>query len=151
MVLGRLKQNASNPNEVMLNVLNITVSNVTGTNVAVLHLATRPSLSDHIQPICLDSGLTFSVGSSCWSAGWSSGRGGGEEGSVSGCTHVWTASLTVSWLFLRGAGAAGAPDLGAELWKHLSQRQHLHRSFHPGAGEQPEDASLKATQLQVVS
>ncbi|KAM6913337.1 transmembrane protease serine 9 [Lycodopsis pacificus] len=79
VVLGRLKQNGSNPFEVMLKVRNITMSNLTGSNIAVLKLASRPSLSDYIQPICMDDGLTFSVGSTCWAAGWSSGRGGGES------------------------------------------------------------------------
>ncbi|KAK2893390.1 hypothetical protein Q8A73_015874 [Channa argus] len=79
VVLGRLKQNGSNPNEVRLNVTNITLSNLTGPNVAVLHLASQPPLSNYIQPICLDNGQTFTVGSTCWAAGWSSGRGGVEE------------------------------------------------------------------------
>uniref|UniRef100_A0A8C7XJ80 Zgc:100868 n=1 Tax=Oryzias sinensis TaxID=183150 RepID=A0A8C7XJ80_9TELE len=44
VVLGRLKQNGSNP----------------------------------FEPICLDNGRTFPVGTTCWAAGWSSGQGGGE-------------------------------------------------------------------------
>ncbi|XP_038594481.1 transmembrane protease serine 9-like [Micropterus salmoides] len=79
VVLGRLNQNGSNPFEVTLKVTNITVSNITGSNVAVLRLATRPTLSNHIQPICLDNGQTFTVGSTCWAAGWSAGQGGGES------------------------------------------------------------------------
>ncbi|XP_067334288.1 transmembrane protease serine 9-like [Channa argus] len=79
VVLGRLKQNGSNANEVRLNVKNITLSNLTGPNVAVLHLASQPPLSNYIQPICLDNGQTFTVGSTCWAAGWSSGRGGVEQ------------------------------------------------------------------------
>uniref|UniRef100_A0A3P9MD82 Peptidase S1 domain-containing protein n=1 Tax=Oryzias latipes TaxID=8090 RepID=A0A3P9MD82_ORYLA len=76
VVLGRLKQNGSNPFEVSLNVTNITLSNQTGSNVAVLHLFTKPRLNNYIQPICLDNGRTFPVGTTCWAAGWSSGRGG---------------------------------------------------------------------------
>uniref|UniRef100_A0A3Q3M4G5 Transmembrane protease serine 9-like n=1 Tax=Mastacembelus armatus TaxID=205130 RepID=A0A3Q3M4G5_9TELE len=79
VVLGRFKQKGSNPFEVTLNVTNITLSNQTGPNVAVLRLASRPPLSNHIQPICLDSGQNFSVGSTCWAAGWSSGQGGVEQ------------------------------------------------------------------------
>uniref|UniRef100_A0A3Q1IWK7 Peptidase S1 domain-containing protein n=1 Tax=Anabas testudineus TaxID=64144 RepID=A0A3Q1IWK7_ANATE len=79
-VLGQLKQNGSNPFEVTLNVTNITLSNLTGSNVALLHLGSQPTLSNYIQPICLDNGQTFTVGSTCWAAGWSSGRGGGETG-----------------------------------------------------------------------
>ncbi|KAK2832949.1 hypothetical protein Q5P01_016838 [Channa striata] len=79
VVLGRLNQNSSNPNEVRLNVKSITLSNLTGPNVAVLHLASQPPLNNYIQPICLDNGQTFAVGSTCWAAGWSSGRGGVEQ------------------------------------------------------------------------
>ncbi|XP_054463252.1 polyserase-2 [Anoplopoma fimbria] len=79
VVLGRLKQNGSNPFEVTLNVTNITLSNLTGSNVALLQLETLPILSDYIQPICMDNGRTFAVGSKCWAAGWSSGRGGEEQ------------------------------------------------------------------------
>ncbi|XP_059204094.1 transmembrane protease serine 9 [Centropristis striata] len=79
VVLGRLKQNGSNPFEVTLNVTNITLSNMTGSNVAVLHLSAQPTLSDYIQPICMDNGRTFAVGSQCFAAGWSSGRGGEEQ------------------------------------------------------------------------
>lgn len=79
VVLGRLNQNGSNPFEVTLNVTNITLSNLTGSNVAVLRLAARPTLSSYIQPICLENGQTFTVGSTCWAAGWSSGRGGVEQ------------------------------------------------------------------------
>lgn len=77
VILGRLNQNGSNPFEVTLNVTNITLSNQTGVNVAVLFLETKPTLSDYIQPICIDDGRTFAEGSTCWSAGWSAGRGGG--------------------------------------------------------------------------
>uniref|UniRef100_A0A3P9J2B2 Peptidase S1 domain-containing protein n=1 Tax=Oryzias latipes TaxID=8090 RepID=A0A3P9J2B2_ORYLA len=76
VVLGRLKRNGSNPFEVSLDVTNITLSNQTGSNVAVLQLSTPPPLNNYIQPICLDNGRTFPVGTTCWAAGWSSGQGG---------------------------------------------------------------------------
>ncbi|XP_067381037.1 transmembrane protease serine 9-like [Channa argus] len=79
VVLGRLKQNGSSPFEVTLNVANITLTNLIGSNVAVLDLTTPPTLSSYIQPICLDNGRTFSVGSTCWAVGWSSGKGGVEQ------------------------------------------------------------------------
>ncbi|KAK2863502.1 hypothetical protein Q5P01_003035 [Channa striata] len=50
-------------------------SNQTGSNAAVLHLET-PTLSNYIQPICVDNGRTFSVGLTCWAAGWSPGQEG---------------------------------------------------------------------------
>ncbi|KAM9843848.1 polyserase-2 [Aulostomus maculatus] len=79
VVLGGLKLNGSNPFEVTLNVTNITLSNFTGPNIAVLHLSARPPLTDYIQPICLDDGQTFAINSSCWVAGWGSGREEGEQ------------------------------------------------------------------------
>lgn len=79
VILGRQKQNGSNPFEVTLNVTNITLSTLSGSNVAVLQLEAPPTLSDYIQPICVDNGRTFAVGTTCWAAGWSSGQGGGES------------------------------------------------------------------------
>uniref|UniRef100_A0A674ABE3 Zgc:100868 n=1 Tax=Salmo trutta TaxID=8032 RepID=A0A674ABE3_SALTR len=80
VILGRLKQNGSNPNEVTLNVINITMSNLTGNNVAILRLASQPKLSNYIQPICLDQGTSnFSTGTKCWVAGWGTGQGGAEQ------------------------------------------------------------------------
>ncbi|KAK2810014.1 hypothetical protein Q5P01_000460 [Channa striata] len=79
VVLGRLKQNGSNPFDVTLNVTDITLSNQTGSHAAVLRLETPPTLSNYIQPICVDHGRNFSVGSTCWAAGWSSGAGGEEQ------------------------------------------------------------------------
>ncbi|KAJ8006790.1 hypothetical protein DPEC_G00110870 [Dallia pectoralis] len=78
VILGRLNQNGTNPNEVKLNVINITMSNQTGhSDVAILRLTTRPTLSNYIQPICLDQGTnTFSIGTTCWVAGWATGQGG---------------------------------------------------------------------------
>nr|XP_055037240.1 transmembrane protease serine 9-like [Misgurnus anguillicaudatus] len=77
VILGRLNQNSSNPNEVYVQVANITISNLTGDNIAVLQLASAPKLSDYIQPICVDlGGTTFNVNATCWTAGWGSGSGG---------------------------------------------------------------------------
>ncbi|KAK7938537.1 hypothetical protein WMY93_001863 [Mugilogobius chulae] len=57
VVLGRLHQNASNPQEVRVMITNVTRSNSSGvSNVVVLKLASKPTLTDHIQPICLDDG-----------------------------------------------------------------------------------------------
>ncbi|XP_067238458.1 zgc:100868 isoform X2 [Chanodichthys erythropterus] len=76
VILGRLNQNGSNPNEVSIKVANLTISNVTGNNVAVLQLAIAPNLTNFIQPICVDMGETFSANTQCWVAGWGSGAGG---------------------------------------------------------------------------
>ncbi|KAJ8006782.1 hypothetical protein DPEC_G00110790, partial [Dallia pectoralis] len=76
VILGRLNQNANNPNEVKLNVINITMSHQTGNNLAILRLTSQPTLSNYIQPICLDQGTnTFSIGTTCWVAGWATGQG----------------------------------------------------------------------------
>ncbi|XP_064806124.1 transmembrane protease serine 9-like [Oncorhynchus masou masou] len=80
VIMGRLKQNGSNPNEVTLKVINITMSNLTANNVAILRLASQPTLSGYIQPICVDQGSsTFSIGTQCWVAGWGKDQGGAEQ------------------------------------------------------------------------
>ncbi|XP_073669818.1 transmembrane protease serine 9-like [Paramisgurnus dabryanus] len=74
VILGRLNQNSSNPNEVSVKVANITISNLTGDNIAVVHLASAPKLSNYIQPICVDlGGTSFNINATCWTAGWGSG------------------------------------------------------------------------------
>ncbi|KAG5832014.1 hypothetical protein ANANG_G00286620 [Anguilla anguilla] len=52
--LGRLSQNGSNPFQMAVNVSNITLSNQTGANVALLKLAGKPTLTNYIQPVCVD-------------------------------------------------------------------------------------------------
>lgn len=75
--LGRLNQNGSNPNEVSVSVANITFSKSGTSDVAVLQLSTTPTLSNYIQPICVDLGsANFATGMQCWAAGWGSGGGG---------------------------------------------------------------------------
>ncbi|XP_053371239.1 polyserase-2-like [Clarias gariepinus] len=75
--LGRLNQNGSNPNEVSVNVTKITFSTNDSNNIAVLKLSTTPTLSDFIQPICVDfCNTNFSIGTQCLAAGWGSGGGG---------------------------------------------------------------------------
>ncbi|KAF3705499.1 Transmembrane protease serine 6 [Channa argus] len=114
VVLGRQKQNGFNPFEVKLNVTDITLSIQTGPNAAVLHLATPAPLSDSIQPICVDTGRTFSVGSTCWVAGWSSGAGGEEQvlqefqTSVVDCEDTSSDSLCTEALTLE-PGFSGGP------------------------------------------
>ncbi|KAM8844788.1 polyserase-2 [Spinachia spinachia] len=116
VVLGRLKQNGSNPFEVTLNVTNITMSNLNGSNLAVLNLARQPVLSDYIQPICLDNGRTFPVGSTCWAAGWNAGQGGVEQvlqefqTSVENCGNVSAFGDTIcTGTFVLEQGDFGGP------------------------------------------
>nr|XP_040046878.1 transmembrane protease serine 9-like [Gasterosteus aculeatus aculeatus] len=115
VVLGRLKQNGSNPFEVTLNVTSITMSNLNGSNVAVLKLARRPVLSPYIQPICLGNRL-FAVGSTCWAAGWNAGRGGEEQvlqefqTSVENCLNVSAFGDTIcTGTFVLEQGDSGGP------------------------------------------
>ncbi|XP_029013696.1 transmembrane protease serine 9-like [Betta splendens] len=114
-VLGLLSQYGSNPNQVSLNVTNITLSNLTGSNIAVLHLASQPTLSNYIQPICLGDGQTFAVGSTCWAAGWSSGRGGVQgilqetQTSVVNCGNSSTSGSICTGAITLDQGDAGGP------------------------------------------
>ncbi|RVE69986.1 hypothetical protein OJAV_G00083080 [Oryzias javanicus] len=115
VVLGRLKQNGSNPFEVSLNVTNITLSNQTGSNVAVLQLSTAPVLNNYIQPICMDNGKTIQEGASCWATGWSSGQGGEEillqqfQTSVLNCGNASTSGSICTDLFTLEQGDSGGP------------------------------------------
>nr|XP_061805640.1 serine protease 27-like [Nerophis lumbriciformis] len=77
--LGRLRQIGSNSEEVEVNVTRIITSRQPGQNVALLTLASPVPLSNFIQPICIESVVTFDTGSSCWAAGWSAERGGEEQ------------------------------------------------------------------------
>ncbi|XP_033998542.1 transmembrane protease serine 9-like isoform X2 [Trematomus bernacchii] len=115
VVLGRLKQNGFNPFEVKMNVSNITLSMMTGSNVAMLHLHTKPTLSDYIQPICMDNGRTFSVGTSCWVAGWSSAKGGEEQvlqefkTSVENCGNASSSDILCTGTFTLDPTDSGGP------------------------------------------
>ncbi|PWA21993.1 hypothetical protein CCH79_00021000, partial [Gambusia affinis] len=79
VVLGRLRQNGSNPSEQFVAVGSVTRSNLTGSNIALLQLSAKPKLTDYVWPICLDNGRTFPEGSTCWAAGWSSVNGGADK------------------------------------------------------------------------
>ncbi|XP_013769974.1 transmembrane protease serine 9 [Pundamilia nyererei] len=115
VVLGRLKLNGSNPFEVTLNVTNITLSNTTGTNIVILRLSAQPTLTDYIQPICLDNGRTFAEGLACWAAGWSPGRGGAEEvmqqfqTSVVNCGNSSSSESICTDVFALQQGDSGGP------------------------------------------
>ncbi|KAJ8402582.1 hypothetical protein AAFF_G00366650 [Aldrovandia affinis] len=79
-ILGRLSQTGLNPFEMLVGVSNITLSNLTGTNIAVLKLASKASLTNFIQPVCLAFGNTaFAIGTQCWVIGWGANQGGEEQ------------------------------------------------------------------------
>nr|XP_057918663.1 uncharacterized protein LOC131110034 [Doryrhamphus excisus] len=58
--------------EMTMNIEKITMSEMTGFNIAVLQLTKAVSFSDYIQTVCLDitDATTFPVGTRCWVAGW---------------------------------------------------------------------------------
>ncbi|KAG7492140.1 hypothetical protein MATL_G00011380 [Megalops atlanticus] len=114
--LGRRKQNGSNPFEVSVDVYNITLSNLTGTNIAVLQLATKAEFTNYIQPVCLDlDNSNIGVGTQCWVTGWGRGRGGVEEilqelqttvvecGNISSTDNICTGAVEIE------QGDAGGP------------------------------------------
>ncbi|XP_072299925.1 polyserase-2-like [Eucyclogobius newberryi] len=113
VVLGRLHQNGSNPQEVRESLRNISVSNSSGSNVAVLHLASKPSLSNYIQPICLDDGRTFTEGMTCFTAGWSQGEGEQTlqeiQTSVKSCGSASTSDTICTGLFTLQQEDYGGP------------------------------------------
>ncbi|XP_062335334.1 transmembrane protease serine 9 isoform X1 [Osmerus eperlanus] len=113
VVLGSLKQNGTNPFEVTLNVTNITMSNLTGNNMALLQLGTKPTLSNYIQPICLDtSNTTVTLGSTCWVAGWGAGQGVSLQElqtSVVDCGNASTADSICTGAVTLQKGDEGGP------------------------------------------
>ncbi|KAK5617391.1 hypothetical protein CRENBAI_006630 [Crenichthys baileyi] len=133
VVLGRLKQNGSDQFEVSLNVVNISMSNLTGNNIAVLKLTSKPTLNNYIQPICLDNIRTFPVGSVCWAAGWSSGRGGEEQalqqfkvtmvdcGDAATTDSMCTATFTLEQLDRKVCGAVttAIPEPGSQHLQYM--------------------------------
>ncbi|KAK7938538.1 hypothetical protein WMY93_001864 [Mugilogobius chulae] len=116
VVLGRLHQNGSNANEVRLMITNITRSNSSGvSNVVVLKLASKPTLSNYIQPICLDDGQnTFAEGTTCYSAGWSLVATGAQtlreiQTSIVSCGTASSANTLCTRIFTLQQGDYGGP------------------------------------------
>ncbi|KAM6957278.1 transmembrane protease serine 9-like [Aplochiton taeniatus] len=114
VILGRLKQNGSNPFEVRLNVENVTLSNLTGDNVAILRLSTNVTLNDYVQPICLDTGnQNITTGSECWVAGWGLGEGGSEQvlqqfqTSVVDCVNASSSDICIAAVTLHQSDRGG--------------------------------------------
>ncbi|XP_077959731.1 uncharacterized protein LOC120819052 isoform X3 [Gasterosteus aculeatus] len=70
--LGRSLVNVSGEFEISLGIVNITVSQLAGSNIGLLHLIEPVSYKDNIQPVCMDvaASRTFPIGSQCWVAGW---------------------------------------------------------------------------------
>ncbi|XP_031416995.1 transmembrane protease serine 9-like [Clupea harengus] len=78
--LGRLRQNGSNPNEESVGVANITLSSLSGENVAMVQLTRKSTLSNFIQPVCVEQNAgTIATGTTCWVAGWGNAQAGGEQ------------------------------------------------------------------------
>ncbi|XP_069044044.1 uncharacterized protein [Lepisosteus oculatus] len=80
VILGRLKQNGSNPFDRSLGVQSVQTSQLGGTNIALLKLDTKVSFTDYIQPICLAGEIvSFPTGAQCWVTGWGNATGTGEN------------------------------------------------------------------------
>ncbi|MBN3321611.1 TMPS9 protease, partial [Atractosteus spatula] len=76
VILGRLKQNGSNPFERSLGVQSFQTSQLGGTNIALLKLNAKVSFTDYIQPICLaGERVSFPTGAQCWVTGWGNAAG----------------------------------------------------------------------------
>ncbi|XP_058510114.1 transmembrane protease serine 9-like [Solea solea] len=150
VILGRLKQNGSNPFEVTVSVTNITVSNQTGSNIAVLQLEAPPTRSDYIQPICLSMGQTFGVGSACFATGWSAGRGGEEQvlqefqTSVVDCGNAPTTDSICTGDFTLEQGDSGGPLMCKQdgSWFQAAVLSESNSSTETRAGDVKVFASL---------
>ena len=70
--LGEHKQKGSDVFEASLGIVNITLTNLTGTNIALLQLENFVNFSSCLQPICVDlsNDGRFPPGTQCWVTGW---------------------------------------------------------------------------------
>ncbi|XP_061765388.1 uncharacterized protein LOC133558198 isoform X6 [Nerophis ophidion] len=70
--LGQKPENGIEEFEMMMAIEQITISEMTGSNIAVLQLTNAVSVSDYLQSVCLDinDATTFPLGSRCWVVGW---------------------------------------------------------------------------------
>ncbi|XP_030611093.1 polyserase-2-like [Archocentrus centrarchus] len=85
--LGLRVANGSEAFEMSLGVVNITMSKMTASSIALLQLVESVAFSHYIQPVCLDinDSRSFPIGSQCWVTGWdnrNSSRGAGKAGLV---------------------------------------------------------------------
>ncbi|XP_056309985.1 LOW QUALITY PROTEIN: transmembrane protease serine 9 [Danio aesculapii] len=129
VVLGRLNQNSSNPNEVSIKVANFSMSNSSGNNVAVLQLAVTPNFTNYIQPICVDlGGNNVDANTQCWAAGWGSGAGGVNQTlqqyqtSIVSCGNSSSNNSICTSAFDLQQGVQGGPlmCLVGQSWIHIA-------------------------------
>lgn len=85
--VGHRGVNGSEEFEMSLGVVNITISKMTSSNIALLQLSKPVSFRDYIQPVCMDitNAKSFPIGSQCWVAGWERGSKSRGNGSLSFC------------------------------------------------------------------
>ncbi|XP_046906693.1 uncharacterized protein si:dkey-32n7.7 isoform X2 [Hypomesus transpacificus] len=102
--------------QVSMSVVNISLSNQTGPNVAVLQLAEPINYSDLIQPVCVDQDdvQAFPSGSKCWLVGWT-GNGSAKsvmsemETNVTSCGNMSsTGNICTSFINIQ-QGDQGGP------------------------------------------
>ncbi|KAI3365683.1 hypothetical protein L3Q82_010761 [Scortum barcoo] len=110
--LGHRGVNGSDEFEMSLGIVNIIVSTLTSSNIALLQLSKPVSFRDYIQPVCMDITNTksFPIGTRCWVASWekeSKSRGKVRE---TVCIHV------SKWDFLGTIKAgSGLRDIETEV------------------------------------
>ncbi|XP_055758465.1 transmembrane protease serine 9-like [Salvelinus fontinalis] len=82
--LGEQQQKGSDVFEASLGIVKITLTNLTGTNIALLQLENFVNFSSCLQPICVDlsNDGSFPPGTRCWVTGW----GNQDKGRVNGTT-----------------------------------------------------------------
>ncbi|XP_026170760.1 transmembrane protease serine 9-like [Mastacembelus armatus] len=92
--LGQQCVNGTEQFAVSLGVVNITLSKITGSNIALLQLEKSVSYGDYIQPVCVDlnNGRSFPIGSQCWVVGSGADKNGSDvqdlETQVASCENV---------------------------------------------------------------
>uniref|UniRef100_A0A8C7IEX2 Peptidase S1 domain-containing protein n=1 Tax=Oncorhynchus kisutch TaxID=8019 RepID=A0A8C7IEX2_ONCKI len=103
--LGERKQKGSDVFEATLGIVNITLTNLTGTNIALLQLENFVNFSSCLQPICVDlsNDGSFPPGTQCWVTGWGNQDKGLREqqayvmscGNISSTENICTAAMNL--------------------------------------------------------
>lgn len=138
VVLGRLNQNGVNQFEVSLDVVNISMSNLTGTNIAVLMLSSPPhperirlaDLPGQWKNIPRGSRMLgrrlelWSRRRWCWTH---------QENQCKSNHFTRNYSFLIFSNFSKRTSAA-VPDNSAKLWECINSRHHVHRRLYSGTG-----------------
>nr|XP_046214520.1 transmembrane protease serine 9-like [Oncorhynchus gorbuscha] len=113
--LGERKQKGSDVFEASLGIVNITLTNLTGTNIALLQLENFVNFSSCLQPICVDlsNNGSFPPGTPCWVTGWGNqdkGRGLREQqANVMSCGNIFSTENICTAAMNLEQGDVGGP------------------------------------------